>query len=153
MFSGFSISSIFSIQHKHAAQSFQHLVEFFKHSAKFRPSFYFKTRSLVFQILCRAFEAWREKQKLGWEFEKFDRVFTARPPVCIIARSMLSQPVEAVVQRCSVKVSLLKKRLWRKCFPGNFAKFLRALFFWNTSGGCFWCSHGTSDFSLSLSLL
>ena len=33
--------------------------------------------------------------------------------------------------------TLLKKRLWHRCFPINFAKFLRTLFLWNTSGGCF----------------
>ena len=31
-----------------------------------------------------------------------------------------------------------KMRLWRRCFPVNFAKFLRTLFLQNTSGGCFW---------------
>ena len=49
---------------------------------------------------------------------------------------------EAVAGRCSVKkvlleiwqnwqslsATLLKKRLWRRCFPVNFAKFLRTLF-------------------------
>ena len=33
--------------------------------------------------------------------------------------------------------TLLKKRLWQRCFPVNFAKFLRTLFLTNTSGGCF----------------
>ena len=33
--------------------------------------------------------------------------------------------------------SLLKKRLWHKCFPVNFAKFLRTPFLQNTSSGCF----------------
>ena len=28
-------------------------------------------------------------------------------------------------------------RLWQRCFPVNFAKFLRARFSWNTPGGCF----------------
>ena len=55
-------------------------------------------------------------------------------------------------QRCSVKkvfleirkihrktpvpesATLLKKRLWRRCFPVNFAKFLRTPFSQNTSG-------------------
>ena len=32
---------------------------------------------------------------------------------------------EAVVRRCSVKKVLLKKRLRHRCFPVNFAKFLR----------------------------
>ena len=36
---------------------------------------------------------------------------------------------EAVVQKCSVKkawpATLLKKRLWHRCFPVNFVKFLR----------------------------
>ena len=44
---------------------------------------------------------------------------------------------EAVVWRCSVEkvfleirpATLLKKRLWHMCFPVNFAKFLRTLFF------------------------
>ena len=34
-------------------------------------------------------------------------------------------------------VTLLIKRLWHRCFPVNFAKFLRILFLQNTSGGCF----------------
>ena len=29
-------------------------------------------------------------------------------------------------------------RLWHRCFPVNFIKFLRRLFLQNTSGGCFW---------------
>ena len=32
----------------------------------------------------------------------------------------------------------LKKRIWHRCFPVNFAKFLRTPFLQNTSGGCFW---------------
>ena len=35
-------------------------------------------------------------------------------------------------------VTLLKKRLWHRCFSVNFAKFLRTPFLQNTSGGCFW---------------
>ena len=34
--------------------------------------------------------------------------------------------------------TLLKKRLWHRCFPVNFAKFLRTPFSQNTSGGCFY---------------
>ena len=30
-----------------------------------------------------------------------------------------------------------KKRLWQRCFPVNFAKFLRTSFLQNTCGGCF----------------
>ena len=33
--------------------------------------------------------------------------------------------------------TLLKKRLWHRCFPVNSAKFLRTPFLQNTSGGCF----------------
>ena len=32
----------------------------------------------------------------------------------------------------------LKKRLWQRCFPVNFEKFLRTPFLTHTSGGCFW---------------
>ena len=34
--------------------------------------------------------------------------------------------------------TLLKKSLWHRCFPVNFAKFLRTSFLQNTSGGCFY---------------
>ena len=34
--------------------------------------------------------------------------------------------------------TLLKKRLWVRCFPTNFEKFLRTSFLQNNSGGCFW---------------
>ena len=30
--------------------------------------------------------------------------------------------------------TLLKKRLWNRCFPGNFVRFLRTTFFQNTAG-------------------
>ena len=36
---------------------------------------------------------------------------------------------------------LLKKSLWHRCFPANFAKFLKAPFLQNTPGGCFWMAH------------
>ena len=36
-----------------------------------------------------------------------------------------------------LQVLLLKKRLWYRCFPVKFAKFLRTPILWNTSGGCF----------------
>ena len=59
---------------------------------------------------------------------------------------------KAVVRRCSVnklfleisqtsqentcaRFSFLKKRLWHRCFPVNFAKFLRTSFLQNTFGG------------------
>ena len=79
--------------------------------------------------------------------------------ICQFLSTMTSTPLttrfhsEAVVQRCSVRKDvfrnfskfqgkhlcqslffnsyrpLLKKRFWHRCFPVNFAKFLRALFF------------------------
>ena len=33
--------------------------------------------------------------------------------------------------------TLLKKKLWHRCFPANFAKFLRASFLQNTYGRMF----------------
>ena len=42
---------------------------------------------------------------------------------------------KAVVWRCSASpATLLKKRLWHRCFPLNFAKFLRTPFLQDTSG-------------------
>ena len=34
--------------------------------------------------------------------------------------------------------TLSKKRLWHRCFPASYAKFLRTTFLQNTSGGCFY---------------
>ena len=34
--------------------------------------------------------------------------------------------------------TLLKKRLWHRCFPVKFAKFLGTPFLQNTPNGCFW---------------
>ena len=39
--------------------------------------------------------------------------------------------------------TLLKKRLWHRCFSVNFAYFKEHFFSQNTSGGCFW-----KDFSI-----
>ena len=58
----------------------------------------------------------------------------------------IKDATEAVVWRCSVEKvflknsqnsrppALLKMRLWHRCFPVNFAKFLRTPFLQNTSG-------------------
>ena len=43
-------------------------------------------------------------------------------------------------QRLFINETLFKKSLWHRCFPINFAKFLRAPFLQNSSGGCFWVS-------------
>ena len=53
-------------------------------------------------------------------------------------------------QRCSMKkylrpATLLKKRLWQRCFPVNFAKFLRTPFLQNTSGRLLLCFMAFSD--------
>ena len=49
--------------------------------------------------------------------------------------------------------TLLKKRLWHRCFPVNFAKFLRTPFcsvkIQNNSGGCF-CNKGDSSLNQNL---
>ena len=37
--------------------------------------------------------------------------------------------------------TLFKKRLCHRCFPVNFAQFLRTLFSQNNSGGCFCLTH------------
>ena len=38
-----------------------------------------------------------------------------------------------------MRPATLLKRLWHRCFPVNFAKFLKRPFLQNTSSGCFWC--------------
>ena len=38
---------------------------------------------------------------------------------------------------CARPATLMKKILWHRCFPVNFAKFLKQLFLQSTSDGCF----------------
>ena len=37
--------------------------------------------------------------------------------------------------------TLLRKRVWHRCFPVNFVKFLRTPFSQNTSGYCFYADY------------
>ena len=41
------------------------------------------------------------------------------------------------IKRETLTATLLKERLWHRCFPVNFAKFLRTPVFIEQSGGCF----------------
>ena len=61
------------------------------------------------------------------------------------AYNLSEASTRGVLERCSYKyrkihrktyvsVSFIKKRLWPKCFPVNFAKFLRTIFLQDTSG-------------------
>ena len=47
-----------------------------------------------------------------------------------------SQKFHKIHRETPVPATLLKKRLWHRCFPVNFMKFLRTPFLQNTSGGC-----------------
>ena len=51
-------------------------------------------------------------------------------------RGVLYEKVFLEISRsCLRPATLLKKRLWHKCFPVNFVKFLRRSFLQSTSGG------------------
>ena len=50
-----------------------------------------------------------------------------------------------------LQASFIKKRLWHRFFPVNFAKFQRHLFLQSTTGGCFyWQSLIQSNFKVTL---
>ena len=46
----------------------------------------------------------------------------------IVSALLLSQAYRSSHRRCSVARGVIKKRLWQRCFPVNFAKFLRTPF-------------------------
>ena len=72
----------------------------------------------------------------------------------VIDKCSQKQPLEAFCKKavlrnfarftgkhlCLRPAALLKKRLWHRCFPVNFAKFLRTSFLQNTSGRVLLCS-------------
>ena len=99
---------------------------------------------------------------MGWFCQDFFQEFSRRMRVLITSEQIIT---ESVVQSCSVKnvfveisqnsqentwarvsflitlqapATLLKKRLWLRCFPMHFVKFLRVPYLENTSGGSFY---------------
>ena len=63
--------------------------------------------------------------------------FRSSHPDCFVKKMFLEISQNSQENTC-VRVSfLLKKRPWHRCFPLNFAKFLRTPFLQSTSGGCF----------------
>ena len=64
-------------------------------------------------------------------------VFGGPGYISTLCLMLQKEPPEVFYEkRCSEKFhkTLLKKRLWHWCFPGNFVKFLRTPFLQNTSG-------------------
>ena len=61
------------------------------------------------------------------------RVFALLYHWIVCAKCQKHLPELFYEKRCSRAATLLKKRLWHRCFPVNFAKFLRTSFLQNTS--------------------
>ena len=64
---------------------------------------------------------------LNWLFQK-------QPPEVFLTGKYLWQSLFFNKAACLRPATLLKKRLWHRCFSVNFAKFLRTPFLQNTSG-------------------
>ena len=60
-----------------------------------------------------------------------------QPPEVFNKKGFLKISQNSLENACARASFLKKRRLWHKCFPVNFAKFLRIPFLQNTSGGCF----------------
>ena len=116
----------------------------------FSSKFKFKSRKSLIRCRSNKHEVWNKSRdkNIGLQraASKEERVKDkiSRPEVfCKKGFLKISQnSQENTCARISVliKVSVLKKRLCHRCFPVNFAKFLRTPFLieQNTSGGCFW---------------
>ena len=57
-------------------------------------------------------------------------------------------PPEVFYEKIPRPATLLKKRLWHRGFPVNFAKFLRTSFLQNTCGQLLLCPMAFSDWEL-----
>ena len=64
-------------------------------------------------------------KRCSWKYRKIHRKIPV--PECLFFNKVAG-PMPA---------TFFKKKLWHRCFPVNFAKFLRTPFLLNTSGGCF----------------
>ena len=73
-------------------------------------------------------------EEMQWKSQKFSGALSQTPPgLCPGPAEGLTAPPKPLADYLK-PATLLKKRLWHKCFPVNFAKFLRKSFFQNTSG-------------------
>ena len=73
---------------------------------------------------------------------KANVTFCTKAVLEVVTRGVLEEKVFSKILQNSQEnawrlATLLKKRLWHRCFPVNVAKFLRTRFLQNTSGGCF----------------
>ena len=92
------------------------------------------------------FPHWRQIRLPGWwEKEKSNHMFPEscffqkQPPDVFFKKKVLFEISQNSQENTFARSSFLKKKLWHRCFPVNFAKFLRTSFLalQNTSGGCF----------------
>ena len=72
-------------------------------------------------------------------FNKYQRTIQKQPPEVLCEKGLLRNFVEFIEKHMYrvpflIKLQALKKRPWYRCFPVNFAKFLRTSFLHNTSG-------------------
>ena len=85
-----------------------------------------------------------QKQPFGKErSEKYRKIRSSRPEVFCI-----NGVLRNFGKFTGKPVTLLKKRLSHRCFPVNFAKFLRIPFLQNTSGGCFCKIHACELYNI-----
>ena len=61
-------------------------------------------------------------------------IFRSSHQSCSIKKMFLEVSQNSQENICARVSFLIKKRLWHRCFPTNFAKFLRTPFLQNTSG-------------------
>ena len=67
--------------------------------------------------------------------EAATEVFCKKGVLCSVKKVFCKTPVPESKSHLSLRpTTLLKKRVWHRCFPVNFAKFLRKPFLQNTSG-------------------
>ena len=61
--------------------------------------------------------------------------FEEQPPDVFYQKGVLKNFAKFIGKHlCLGPATLLKKRLWYRCFPVSFVKFLRTCILWNTSG-------------------
>ena len=74
----------------------------------------------------------------NWHFVIFDTAHNLLIKFYLIKRISSIFLSFLAWNRSLMPATLLKKRLWHRCFPVNFAKFLRTPFLQKTFGGWFW---------------
>ena len=87
--------------------------------------------------------SWIHQMRMILQLWRLPSNYSTQSWVFLLSKFSQKQPPDMFCKKGVLRnfaggpVTLFKKRIWHRCFPVNFAKFLRTPFFQNNLGDCF----------------